>query len=133
MHEAIFFETPFIENKTNLIVVVDMNLNPFDNSLTVNKYTDLLIANGFVILNDIHHCFATRSATRTRNGLTSSSNTVIDYIFTECYDYSFVLSQTDMALSDYNALMLSIDNNNAGNFVSQINSFASTKIDLFQF
>ena len=50
-----FIETleQIIEKKNNLMVVGDMNLNLLDNSLSVKKYTDLLIPNGFVILNDI--------------------------------------------------------------------------------
>lgn len=110
----------FIENKKNLIVVCDMNLNLLDDSPSIKRYTDTLIANGFAILNHIHHSFATRSATRMSNGYISSSNTVIDHIITDCFNHSFELSQIDTSISDHNTLMLSFDNNNLAFFFRKL-------------
>ena len=81
------FVNHHLENKKNMIVVGDMNINLLENSEIVKKYVDSLIANNCVVLNDIQLSSATRSATRTTNGVTSHSNTIIDHFITDCLNF----------------------------------------------
>lgn len=95
-----------LENRKDMIVVGDMNINLLEDSISVKKYVDSLIANNCVVLNDIQLSSATRSAARTINGTTSHSNTIIDHFFTDCLNFSYEVSQFDNPISDHKVLII---------------------------
>lgn len=122
-----------IYNKKNMIIIGDMNLNLLENTPTVKKYTDSLIANGFVLLNQLDISSATRSAARTRNGETFHSNTIIDHFITDCISYSYELSLTDTPISDHRVLMLSLDNKKSCKAKTPSNFYVSSKVDFLNY
>lgn len=112
------FTHTLIESKKNIIVIGDMNLNLLIDSNTTKQYSDTLTSNGYCILNKVNGAFATRTATRIINNNTTSSHTLIDHVATDCLRFSYKLSQCDTPLSDHKAILLSVDNHNAANFIS---------------
>lgn len=119
----------FIENKKNIIIVGDMNLNLLVDTNTIKQYVDTVSSNGYIVLNKITDTFATRSATRTHNNSITTSNTLIDHVLTDCAHFSFRLSQCDTSLSDHREILLSIDNNKSADFISANRTFTYTKIN----
>lgn len=119
----------YIENKRNMIIVGDTNINILNNSLVTKKYVDSVLSNGFVLLNEINSIAATRTATRRRNNQVSASRTIIDHVLTDCTRYSFKISQQSTPLSDHNEILVSFDNHKSNNFLSSNATLQSTKLN----
>lgn len=99
----------YIENRNNLIIVGDMNLNLLSDTQAAKSYIDMITSNGFVCLNKINTQSATRSATRSYGEIQRASNTIIDHVLTDRCDCSFNLSLSDVAFSDHKQIVISIN------------------------
>lgn len=109
----------FLNNKKNVIIVGDTNIDFLKDTLSMRRYLDALLSNGYFVLNKIDHNFATRVATKKmQNGNSiSTSRTIIDHVISNCMNYSFSLSLCDTSLSDHKQMLLCSDNNKSNNFM----------------
>lgn len=118
-----------IENKKNIIIVGDTNLNLLNESNVNKNYVSMLTANSCNILNKTDPRQATRVATRMHGDAAITTSTRIDHFITDCVGFSFVHSQTDSPLSDHKQALLSFDNKKHDNFISIKNNHSFIKLN----
>lgn len=123
----------YIENKQKFIAVGDMNLNLLNDSTLNKKYIDAIITNGAAFLNKISSTYATRIATRNHGDRVTTSNSIIDHIFTDCIRFAYKLSYCDTTLSDHRELLLSIDNHKTADFIATDKLCRGQKMDMVEY
>lgn len=119
-----------IENKRNMIIVGDFNINILKDLNSTRRFIDTVVANGYVILNKVTETAATRVAHRTHsNARTITTRTIIDLFITDRVDFDYKLSQMETPLSDHNEMLLSVDNKKANSFVTIESQISIQKIN----
>lgn len=127
------FMASYIENKQKFIAVGDMNLNLLNDSTLNKKYIDAIITNGGAFLNKVSSTYATRIATRNHGDRVTTSNSIIDHIFTDCIRFAYKLSYCDTTLSDHRELLLSIDNHKTADFIATDKLCRGQKMDMVEY
>lgn len=118
------------------IVVGDTNINLLNiNNRITENYLNTTREHNFFVLNKIANNAPTRSATRMRNNEQSTSNTIIDHAISDLNGFDFILSLTDVAISDHKQMVLSFDDGamNGINFSNDNINEVFTKIDAATF
>lgn len=99
-----------IENKRDVIVVGDMNIDLLSETVASKAYTNVVLSNGLFILNKIAQSAATRIGKRIIDEQIHISKTIIDHILSDCIDFSYNISICESELSDHHEIMIAIDN-----------------------
>lgn len=85
----------------NSIILGDFNINLLNkNSNEVKDYTNMLLSNGFIVLNKISTEYSTRIA--------KTSKTIIDHAITDVVRSEYLLYIQNTSLSDHQSLFLSM-------------------------
>lgn len=111
------------------IFVGDLNIDLLRNNTDTIRLSNTIIANGSRILNKIDINAATRNATR--DG--STTNSIIDHVFTDLHHFKFHLSVLPTSLSDHNQLILSFDAQSSTIMPSLPNFLMSQKASINKF
>lgn len=86
------------------ILCGDTNINLLSDSYLASNYLDLLNANGFYVLNELHE----RSATLRRGSGISETATVIDHFAANLSDRNFAVS-VNPSIGDHNSVFMTFD------------------------
>lgn len=118
----------FLEKIGRGIIVGDFNINILLNSNISTKYINILNQNGFAILNKVCINHATRTENKNRNNeITNGSNSIIDHIASNIFEYDYCISILNTELSDHKQILLSFDNKNNNTF-GYVNSNTCTSV-----